>query len=109
MDADRFHVGTDVGGTFTDLWAITGDGRQAVVKAPTTPDIVTGIRDAIALAAARFGLSVTDFCAGVERFGHGTTAVECALTGRAARAVVVTTEGFADTMEIGRLKRQVAG
>ena len=28
MDADRFHVGTDVGGTFTDLWAIAGDGRR---------------------------------------------------------------------------------
>ena len=48
-----FHVGTDVGGTFTDLWAIAADGRQAVVKAPTTPDIVTGIRDAIASPAPR--------------------------------------------------------
>jgi N-methylhydantoinase A len=110
MDADRFHVGTDVGGTFTDLWAIAGDGRQAVVKAPTTADIVTGIRDAIALAAAHFGLDVGAFCAAVDRFGHGTTAgLNALLTGHAARAVVITTEGFADTMEIGRLKRQVAG
>ena len=110
MDADRFHVGTDVGGTFTDLWAIAGDGRQAVVKTPTTQDIVTGIRAAIALTATRFGLSTADFCAAVDRFGHGTTAgLNALLTGRAARAVVITTEGFADTMEIGRLKRQVAG
>lgn len=110
MDADRFHVGTDVGGTFTDLWAIAGDGRQAVVKAPTTADIVTGIRDAVALAAAHFGLDAWTFCAAVERFGHGTTAgLNALLTGHAARAVVITTEGFGDTMEIGRLKRQVAG
>lgn len=110
MDADRFHVGTDVGGTFTDLWAIAGDGRQAVVKAPTTPDIFTGIRDVISLAAAHFGMDVAGFCAAIERFGHGTTAgLNALLTGRAARAVVITTEGFADTMEIGRLKRQVAG
>jgi N-methylhydantoinase A len=110
MDADRFHAGTDVGGTFTDLWAIAGDGRQAVVKAPTTPDIVTGIRDAIALAAAHFGLDAGVFCAAVDRFGHGTTAgLNALLTGQAARAVVITTEGFGDTMEIGRLKRQVAG
>src|SRR5579862_5608035 len=110
MDSDRFHVGTDVGGTFTDLWAIAGDGRQTVVKAPTTADIVTGIRDAIALAAAHFGLEVSAFCAAIDRFGHGTTAgLNALLTGHAARAVVITTEGFADTMEIGRLKRQVAG
>jgi N-methylhydantoinase A len=110
MDRDRFHVGTDVGGTFTDLWAIAADGRQAVVKAPTTPDIVTGIRDAIALAAASFGLDVSAFCAAIDRFGHGTTAgLNALITGQAARAVVITTEGFADTMEIGRLKRQVAG
>ena len=110
MDADRFHVGTDVGGTFTDLWAIAGDGRQAVVKAPTTADIVTGIRDAIALAAAHFGLEAGAFCSAIDRFGHGTTAgLNALLTGHAARAVVITTEGFADTMEIGRLKRQVAG
>jgi N-methylhydantoinase A len=110
MDADRFHVGTDVGGTFTDLWAIAGDGRQVVVKAPTTPDIVTGIRDAVGLAAAHFGIGAEEFCAAVDRFGHGTTAgLNALLTGHAARAAVITTEGFADTMEIGRLKRQVAG
>ena len=101
MDADRFHVGTDVGGTFTDSWAIAGDGRQAVVKAPTTADIVTGIRDAIGLAAAHFGLDLGPFCAAIDRFGHGTTAsLNALLTGHAARAGVITTEGFADTMEI---------
>jgi N-methylhydantoinase A len=110
MDADRFHVGTDVGGTFTDLWAIAGDGRQAVVKAPSTPDIVTGILDAVRLGAQAFGLTVAEFCGRVDRFGHGTTAgLNALLTGNAAPTVVVTTEGFADTLEIGRLKRQVAG
>jgi N-methylhydantoinase A len=110
MDADRFHVGTDVGGTFTDLWAIAGDGRQAVVKAPTTADIVTGILAAVRLAAAQFGSTPDRFCASIEQFGHGTTAgLNALLTGRAARAVVVTTEGFGDTLEIGRLTRQVAG
>jgi N-methylhydantoinase A len=110
MDADRFHVGTDVGGTFTDLWAIAGDGRQAVVKAPSTPDIVTGLLDAVRLGAEAFGLTPRDFCARVDRFGHGTTAgLNALLTGAAARTAVVTTEGFGDTLAIGRLKRQVAG
>ncbi|MFC8511835.1 hydantoinase/oxoprolinase family protein [Streptomyces sp. NPDC057257] len=110
MDPDRFHVGTDVGGTFTDLWAIAGDGRQTVVKAPSTPDIVTGILDAVGLAAQAFGQDVPDFCARIDRFGHGTTAgLNALLTGNAAPTAVITTEGFRDTLEIGRLKRQVAG
>lgn len=110
MDVDRFQVGTDVGGTFTDLWAIAGDGRQVVVKAPTTPDIVTGILDALRLAAQAFGSDVPGFCARIDRFGHGTTAgLNALLTGNAAPTVVITTEGFRDTLEIGRLKRQVAG
>jgi N-methylhydantoinase A len=106
----RFRVGTDVGGTFTDLWVHADDGRQAVLKAPTTADIIGGILDALGLAAAHFDLSVEDFCAAVDRFGHGTTAgLNALLTSSAARTAVITTAGFGDTLEIGRLKRQLAG
>ncbi len=106
----RLHVGTDVGGTFTDLWVITDTGCQFVVKSPSTPDIITGILGAIELASAQLGIDSDQFCAAVERFGHGTTAgLNALLTGRAAKTAVITTAGFRDTLEIGRLKRQVAG
>ena len=106
----RFCVGTDVGGTFTDLWAIGEDGRQIVVKAPSTPDIITGILDAIGLAAGQAGLPPAEFCAFIDHFGHGTTAgLNALLTGRTAATAVITTEGFRDTLEIGQLKRQAAG
>ncbi len=106
----RFTVGTDVGGTFTDLWAIAEDGRQAVIKVPSTADIIGGIEAATREAAALFGLPVARFCGAIERFGHGTTAgLNALLTGRAARAGLITTAGFGDTLEIGRMKRQVAG
>ena len=109
-DPLRLHVGTDVGGTFTDLWVTTNSGEQFVVKSPSTADIISGILDAIALAAERLGIEVEAFCAAVERFGHGTTAgLNALLTGRAARTAIITTDGFRDTLEIGRLKRQVAG
>ncbi len=105
-----FHVGTDVGGTFTDLWAIAPDGRQVVVKSPSTPDIISGVLAAVETAASRFGLDVEQFCSGIDHFGHGTTAgLNALLTGRAASTAIVTTLGFRDTLEIGRLKRQVAG
>jgi N-methylhydantoinase A len=106
----RFQVGTDVGGTFTDVWVRAGDGSQAVLKSPSTADIIGGILNALELAADLFGLSVQDFCAAVERFGHGTTAgLNALLTSSAARTALVTTAGFGDTLEIGRLKRQLAG
>ena len=105
-----FRVGTDVGGTFTDLWVIADNGRQAVLKTLSTSDIISGVVRAVELAAEYFDLSVKDFCASVERFGHGTTVgLNALLTGSFARTAAVMTEGFGDTLEIGRLKRQIAG
>ena len=106
----NFYVGTDVGGTFTDLWAIADTGRQAIIKTSSTPDIIGGVLRAVELAAEHFDLSTEAFCSGVQRFGHGTTAgLNALLTGSLAPTALVTTAGFADTLEIGRLKRQIAG
>ena len=105
-----FFVGTDVGGTFTDLWVCAGDGRARVFKAPTTKDVLGGLSEAIGIAAESYGLSFGDFCAQIERFGHGTTiGLNALLTGSAARTAVLTTRGFGDTLEIARMRRQTAG
>jgi N-methylhydantoinase A len=110
MTTLKFHVGTDVGGTFTDLWVLASDRRTKVFKSPTTHDIITGILDAVQLAADAFQLSTSEFCAAIERFGHGSTVgLNALLTGRTAKTAIITTAGFADTLEIGRIKRQVAG
>jgi N-methylhydantoinase A len=106
----QFFVGTDVGGTFTDIWVSADDGNTRVFKSPTTRDVLGGVLDAIRLAAQAYGLSFEAFCAGITRFGHGTTiGLNALLTGNAARTVVVTTRGFGDTLEIGRLRRQTSG
>jgi N-methylhydantoinase A/oxoprolinase/acetone carboxylase beta subunit/N-methylhydantoinase B/oxoprolinase/acetone carboxylase alpha subunit len=106
----RFRVGTDVGGTFTDLWVMADNGRQAVLKTSSTSDIISGVLRAVELAAEYFDLSVEDFCSSVERFGHGTTVgLNALLTGSLPRTALVITAGFGDTLEIGRLKRQIAG
>lgn len=105
-----FFVGTDVGGTFTDLWVCAGDGRARVFKAPTTKDVLGGVSEAIRIAAESYGLTVGGFCEQIERFGHGTTiGLNALLTGSAARTAVVTTRGFGDTLEIARMRRQTAG
>jgi len=104
-----FFVGTDVGGTFTDLWVADG-GQARVFKSPTTPDVMTGVIDVVKVAAEAYGLPFEEFCARIERFGHGTTvSLNALLTGRAAKAAVITTAGFGDTLEIGRMRRQTAG
>jgi N-methylhydantoinase A len=105
-----FFVGTDVGGTFTDLWVADGSGEARVFKAPTTADVMGGVIAALELAAGSYGLDFGDFCARIKRFGHGTTvSLNALLTGRAARTAIVTTLGFGDTLEIGRMRRQTAG
>jgi N-methylhydantoinase A len=105
-----FFVGTDVGGTFTDLWVADGSGEARVFKAPTTADVMGGVIAALELAARSYGLDFGDFCTRIKRFGHGTTvSLNALLTGRAARTAIVTTLGFGDTLEIGRMRRQTAG
>lgn len=103
-------IGTDVGGTFTDLWLRSPTGDSWVCKSPTTSDVVTGVVNAVHLAALEVGLDVRDLCSQVTRFGHGTTVgLNALLTGRTAKTGLVTTAGFGDVLEIGRLRRGTAG
>jgi N-methylhydantoinase A len=108
-DLAGWAVGTDVGGTFTDLWLRSPGGESLVCKSPTTPDIVTGVVNALRLAAGLAGMSAEDLCSRITRFGHGTTVgLNALLTGRAARVGLITTRGFGDLLEIGRLRRGTA-
>ncbi len=105
-----YFVGTDVGGTFTDLWIAESAGGVRVFKTPTTKDVLGGVIDGMRVAAEAFGLTFEQLCSGVERFGHGTTVgLNALLTGNAAKTAVVTTRGFADTLEIGRMRRHTSG
>ncbi|WP_216699093.1 hydantoinase/oxoprolinase family protein [Arthrobacter sp. I3] len=109
-DTTGWAIGTDVGGTFTDLWLRAPSGKSFVCKSPTTADVVTGVINAVHLAAEIAGLSTEDMCRRVSRFGHGTTVgLNALLTGRSARVGLVTTQGFGDVLEIGRLRRGTAG
>ena len=94
--AETTRVGVDVGGTFTDLVAIS-DGRVVCAKVPTTPaDQSAGVLAAISAA----GLGE------VGAFAHGmTVATNALLERRGARTALVTTEGFRDLIEIGRQDR----
>ena len=95
-------VGVDVGGTFTDIVAVDDEtGRVRVHKVPSTPDnqargVLAGI------------LALCGQCADLRRIVHGTTvATNALLEGKGSMVALVTTEGFRDTLEIGRCRRMV--
>jgi N-methylhydantoinase A len=93
-------IGVDVGGTFTDVFALdeaTGEARIAKV-ATTRPDQSGGFLNGIAA-----GTGAMD---GVATVVHGTTAGTNALLERkGARIGVITTEGFRDVLEMRRRDR----
>ncbi len=105
-----FFIGTDVGGTFTDIWVCASDADTRVFKSLTTPDVLGGVINGMKSAAESYGLSFNGFCSQIERFGHGTTiGVNAMLTGNTAKTGILTTRGFGDTLEIGRVARQTSG
>ena len=96
-------IGLDIGGTFTDIVALDHDGRLALTKVPSTPkDLLDGIGVAVRSILAIAGAKPGD----VERFIHGTTvATNAILEQKGAVTAVLTTEGFEDVLELGRMKR----
>ena len=90
-------VGVDTGGTFTDF-VLVQDGAVRIHKELSTPDdpsraILSGL---VALGALERPLTVA----------HGSTvATNAVLERTGARTALITTEGFADVLEIGRQTR----
>lgn len=96
-----WRVGVDVGGTFTDLFAWNDkSGEQKTSKVLTTrPDRSLGVLQAI--SAAKIPVSEISYLI------HGTTTATNALIERDyPDAAFITTEGFRDTIEIGRQHRE---
>ena len=96
-------IGVDIGGTFTDIVALDRAGRLALTKVPSTPkDLLEGIGAAVTQVLALAGARSAD----VERFIHGTTvATNAILEQKGAVTAILTTEGFEDVLELGRMKR----
>lgn len=98
MTDQTYRMAVDIGGTFTDLVALGGDGLE-LTKAPTTPDdFADGVLNSIDKSA--FDTS------SVNQFIHGTTVVINAITEReGVDTALITTEGFRDVLDITRANR----
>ncbi len=95
-------VGTDIGGTFTDLVGYDA-GRKKLFYAKTlteNADLVEGVMRCL----AETGLKPE----AVDILKHGTTQViNTLLERKGAKTALVTTRGFRDILEIGRAGRPV--
>lgn len=102
MTERLYRAGVDIGGTFTDIVVIGDDGVVHTKKVSSTPDdyglaIVSGLRALLSSLDAH-PRQVTELV-------HATTvATNTVLEGKGARTALVTTRGFRDVVEIGRLR-----
>src|SRR5262245_8806585 len=98
-------IGIDIGGTFTDLVFMSPDGRVERAKVLSTPDDYScGIATALEQTLAAGRLRIED----IVQIMHGTTvATNAIVEGEGARVALITTRGFRDALEIGRLRMPV--
>ena len=91
-------LGVDVGGTFTDLVALS-EGTLLTAKVPSTPrDQSEGVMNAVGASEVAPDA--------ITALAHGmTVATNALLERRGARTALVTTEGFRDVLEIARQNR----
>jgi len=95
-----WRVGVDIGGAFTDAYALNEEtGEFRWVKVETTPDIVSGVVEAL----KKLGIDM-----GSVRFVfHGQTVViNTIVTRTGARTALITTRGFRDILELQRSNRR---
>jgi N-methylhydantoinase A len=93
-------IGADIGGTFTDVAAVDNQGRLHIGKRLTTHG---SEHEGVIQAVSDTGV---DTRAPGTILAHGTTLViNALLERRGARVALVTTEGFADVLDIGRGNR----
>lgn len=101
--AATWRIGADIGGTFTDVIALGPDSKIVPMKVLSTPpDFGTGVIDGVARAMDAAQIEAAD----IDAILHATTvATNAILEMGGARTALVTTTGFRDVLELGRLRR----
>lgn len=102
MTSKTYRIGTDIGGTFTDLVLLGSDGSFHTKKVLSTPpDYERGVLVGVEALLTEHGINPS----AVERIGHATTiATNAVLERRGAKTGLITTKGFRDILEIRRLR-----
>ncbi len=100
----KYRVGADIGGTFTDLIIVnTETGQFKIGKTLTTPqDPSIAVEHILKDVLASANIPADE----IQHLIHGTTLVTNAMIERkGAKTALITTQGFKDSIEIGRETR----
>jgi N-methylhydantoinase A len=98
-----WRIGVDIGGTFIDFCLLDEQSnRLHSLKVLTTPDEPgREVMDGLTLLQQRHGLDPTR----ITSFVHGTTVgINTVIQRKGARLALLTSEGFEDVIELGRLR-----
>ncbi|MGW6793948.1 hydantoinase/oxoprolinase family protein [Streptomyces chartreusis] len=97
-----YRIGIDIGGTFTDLAAVDGNGKVVIAKSSSTPrDPSDGLLEGLTKLAAALGTTRERMLRETERIVHGTTvATNALLEDKGAKVALLTTEGHRDVIEM---------
>src|ERR1700733_2864106 len=96
----EFRIGTDIGGTFTDIIFSGSDGTVITKKILSTPDdysraITQGIHEVMIAEGVE--------PSAIKEVVHGTTIVtNTCIELKGAKVGLITTEGFRDVLEMAR-------
>ena len=95
-------LGVDIGGTFTDIVFLAGDGSVRVRKIASTPhDFSEAVLEGSKLGMEEAGLTTDS----ITEVSHGfTVATNAILEGTGVRTALITTEGFKDVLELSRIR-----
>lgn len=100
--SDKFRVGVDIGGTFTDIVFLNKAGQVITRKVPSTPDNYTrGIINGLEEIFRTNGLNGSN----ITEVVHGcTVATNAVLEHKGGPCGLITTKGFRDVLEIRRFR-----
>ena len=97
-----YRLGVDIGGTFTDIVLYDDRGWADIAKVPSTPD---DPGEAVVEGAVEILKKHAIAHADIEEIVHGTTVGANTILQRVgARTALLTTAGFRDVLEIGRIR-----
>ena len=97
---NKFRVGVDIGGTFTDIVFLGSDGTVLARKVASTPDDYSrAVLDGINQTMVAPDISAQN----VTEVSHGfTVATNAIIEQKGAKTALITTEGFRDILEFRR-------
>ena len=103
-----YRIGVDVGGTFTDLIAVTPTGEVVLEKTPSTLDDQSrGVMTGLGQLAEQFGLSLTELCDDIDVLVHGTTTADNTMIEMDGAATgLLVTKGHRDEIEMRRVHKE---